>query len=49
MLLKLDSKKNDIFDKKFLKNIEGIEEFIVDIKEVVSLEKIFLLLFPLID
>jgi len=41
MLLKLDSKKNDIFKKEFLKNIEGIEEFIVDIKEMVSLEKNF--------
>jgi CheY-like chemotaxis protein len=34
-------KKNDIFKKEFLKNIEGIEEFIVDIKEMVSLEKNF--------
>jgi CRP-like cAMP-binding protein/CheY-like chemotaxis protein len=33
-------KKNEILKKEFSKNIEGIEEFIVDIKEMVSLEKI---------
>jgi CRP-like cAMP-binding protein/CheY-like chemotaxis protein len=32
-------KKNDILKKEFSKNIEGIEEFIEDIKEIVSLEK----------
>ncbi len=33
-------KKNDILKKEFSKNIEGIEAFMIDIEEMVSLEKI---------
>jgi len=33
-------KKNDILKREFSKNIEGLDDFIVDIKDIVSLEKI---------